>query len=211
MPARSSARPDSRSTAGRDRRSRSARVRGRLTGDPHAKPRWLRAWRGVLLALRKLSVPMIALATVALAACGGGSAKVSTTGGSATTTTTTTGGGFNSTAFTACLKQHGVTLPAGFGGGFRGGTGRPGAGLRGGSGGRGFPRGGSGGRGFFGGAGPSAAQQSAFQACRSSLPNGGRFGGRGFAGGASASQLRAYMSCLSDNGVKVPTTTTTPA
>jgi hypothetical protein len=60
-----------------------------------------------------------------------------------------------------------------------------------------------------GGAGLSSADQSAVTACRSKLPAGG-FGGRGFAGGASASQIKAYMSCLSQNGVKVPTTTTRP-
>jgi hypothetical protein len=159
---------------------------------------------------------MIAVvAALGLAACGGGSSAKASTSGSATTTTAGGGAGLQNSAFTACLKQHGVTLPAGFGGGGRrGGSGGPGGfGGRGGSGPRG-PRGGSGGRGFLGGgAGLSAAQQTAFTACRSKLPNGGRFGGGGggFAGGASATQLKAYMSCLSDNGVKVPTTTSAPA
>jgi len=57
----------------------------------------------------------------------------------------------------------------------------------------------------------SSAQQSAFRACSSTLPGGGFGGGRGFAGGASASQLKAYTSCLSDNGVNVPTTTSSPS
>ena len=59
------------------------------------------------------------------------------------------GGGFSNAAFTTCLKQQGVTLPSGFGGGGR----RGGLGGSGGSGGFGGPRGGSGGRGrgFFGG------------------------------------------------------------
>ena len=159
----------------------------------------------MLTVLRKLSVPMIALlAVLGLAACGGGSAKASTSG-SATTTTTAGGAGVQNSAFTACLKQHGVTLPGGFGGGRRrGGSGGPGGpGLRGGSGRRGFVLG--------GGAGLSTKQQAAFAACRSKLPNGGQFGGPGgFAGGASATQLKAYLSCLSDNGVKVPTTTSVP-
>jgi hypothetical protein len=159
----------------------------------------------------KLSVPIIAaVAALALAACGGGSSKVSTSGAAATTTTTTAPGGgrgFQNAAFTTCLKQHGVTLPAFAGGG----QGRP----RGGSGRRGFGgfggRGGSGGRGgFLGGAGLSTQQRAAFSACQSKLPGGGRFGGRGFAGGATASQLKAYMSCLGDNGVKVPATATMP-
>jgi hypothetical protein len=158
---------------------------------------------------------MIAVfAALALAACGGGSSKVSATGSNPTTTTTPTGGAaggrFDNAAFTACLKQHGVTLPAGaLGFGRRGGSG--------GGGGRG-PRGGSGGRGggFFGGgaggAGLSSKDQAAFTACRSKLPAGGfGGGGRAFAGGASATQIKAYMTCLSQNGVKVPTTTSTPA
>lgn len=151
-----------------------------------------------------------AVAALALAACGGGAAKASTSG-SATSTTTPGQPGLQSAAFTTCLKQHGVTLPAGFGGGrLRGGSG--GAGGPGGPGDPG-PLGGTGRRiGFLGGgAGLSATQQQAFTACRSKLPNGGRFGGRGFAGGANATQLKAYLSCLSDHGVKVPTTTSTPA
>jgi hypothetical protein len=148
-----------------------------------------------------------AVAALALAGCGGGSAKAST--GTTPTTTTPGGGrGFESAAFTTCLKQHGVTLPNGFGGGRR----RGGSGLPGGPGGPG-PIGGSGRRfGFLGGgAGLSAEQQAALTACRSKLPNGGRFGGGGFAGGANATQLKAYLSCLSDHGVKVPTTTSVPA
>ena len=58
--------------------------------------------------------------------------------------------------------------------------------------------------------GLTTQQRAAFTACQSKLPGGGRFGGRGFAGGANASQLKAYMSCLSDNGVKVPTTAPVP-
>ncbi len=73
--------------------------------------------------------------------------------------------------------------------------------------------GGSGARGggfFGGGGGLPAADQAAFSACRSLMPTGG-FGRGGFAGGASATQIKAYTSCLSQNGVKVPTTTSTPA
>ena len=162
--------------------------------------------RLIRLCICTMAVPLT------LAACGGGSAKVSTSGSSATSAPAANGGGSSTSAFTACLKQHGVTLPAGLGGG-RGGPGAaaPGGGLPpGGSGGPpgGFPGAGGGGA---GGAGLSSAQQSAFSACRSKLPAGGFGGGRGFAGGASASQLKAYSSCLSDNGVKVPTSTSTAA
>ena len=165
----------------------------------------------MLPAVHKYLVPITAvIAALTLASCGGGSSKVSASGSAATSTTTTPAGGrgFLNSAFTTCLKQHGVTLPAGFGAGRRrGGSGAPGGvpnGARGGSGRRGG--------GFFGGgAGLSSADQAAFQACRSKLPAGGFGGGRGFAGGASATQIKAYMSCLSDHGVKVPTSTSTPA
>jgi hypothetical protein len=157
-------------------------------------------------------LPFFALAVTApllLAACGGGSSNAS----ASTTPSTSTpaaaaaggGGGFSNSAFTACLKQQGVSLPAGFGAG---------RGPRGGSGATGPPAGPSGGSGargggFFGGGGSglSSTQRAAFRACRSKLPGGG-FGGRGFAGGASATQLKAYLSCLGDNGVKVPKTST---
>ena len=142
---------------------------------------------------------MIPLAVLALAACGG-SAKASTS----STTTTPTGRGFRNAAFTTCLKDHGVTLP-GFGNG-----GPPGGAPNGASGpsGGGF-LGGGGRRDGGGGAGLSATDRAAFQACRSKLPNGGRFGG-GFGGGANATAVKAYLSCLGDNGVKVPKATTPP-
>lgn len=159
-----------------------------------------------------MPVPILAaVAALALAACGGGgsSPKVS----AATTTTTAGRGGFRNAAFTSCLKQHGITLPAGGFGGRRpraGGTGSTGATGASGSGGR-F-RGGGG----FGGPpisipGVSAAKvQTALSACRSQLPNGGRFGGGGN-GFVNPAALQAYLSCLRDHGVTVPTTTSGPA
>lgn len=139
-------------------------------------------------------------APVLLAACGGSAGSAS----SSTTTTTSAGRGAQGSAFTACLKQHGVTLPAG---GFGGSGGGPGGG--------GPPQGPSGTPpsglpgGGTGGAGPSISipgvsqqkVQAAFSACQSKLPRGGRFGG----GGANAQDLQAYTSCLGDHGVKVPT------
>src|SRR5689334_22278970 len=86
---------------------------------------------------------LAAFALVALAACGG-SAKAS--GGSSTTTTLPGGRRFANAAFNACLKDHGVTLPAGFGNrrppGTRGAGGATGSGRR---------------RGFFGGGGGLAS------------------------------------------------------
>jgi len=118
-------------------------------------------------------------AALALGACGGSSNAASSSTTSPTTPTSAGARGARSAAFTTCLKDHGVTLPAG---GFRprsGGQGTPGS----------RPA-------------LSAAQQSAFAACRSKLPNGGRFGG-----GANTQAFRAYLSCLGDHGVIVPTTT----
>ena len=140
-------------------------------------------------------------APVALAACGGGS---SGSASSSTSTSSPAGRGAQSSAFTACLKQHGVTLPAG---GFGNGGG-PGGGGPGGPSGpppNGFrPPGGTGGGGRPSISIPGVSQQdvqAAFSACQSKLPNGGRFGG----GGANAQDLQAYTSCLGDHGVKVPT------
>jgi hypothetical protein len=146
-------------------------------------------------AMRKLSVPMISIAVLTLAACGGGG----TAAASSTTTTTPGGRGFRNAAFTTCLKQHGVTLPSG---GFGGGGRRGASGASGATGPVGRRPGG-----FFGGggAGLSQKEQAAFSACRSKLPNGGQFGG-GLRGGANATALKAYLSCLSDHGVTVPKT-----
>jgi len=156
----------------------------------------------VVAAVRRVPVPILAaVAALLLAACGGGgSPKVSA---STSTTTSTPGRGFRNAAFTTCLQKQGIKLPAGglgFGGRRRGGA----SGASGASGATGARRG-------FGGGPPISIPgvstqklQSAFAACRSSLPNGGRFGGGRF----NPEVLRAYLSCLGDHGVVVPTTTT---
>ena len=123
---------------------------------------------------------LVGAIALVLAACGGGSSNAGASG-TASTSTTTPGRGFQNAAFQTCLKDHGVTLRP------RSGGSRPGAGGP--------------GRG-----GLTAKQQSAFSACRSKLPNGGRNGFGGF-GGANPAALQAYLSCLSDHGVTVPTTT----
>lgn len=144
----------------------------------------------------RLGVLAVGLA-VAVAACGGSSGGAS---GATTSTTSSAAGGSRNAAFTACLKQHGVTLPAGG----IGPSGPPGQGTPG-----SLPAGGN------GGGGPSISipgvntqqLQAAMSACRSKLPSGG------FGGGAANSQaLQAYLSCLKDHGVTVPTSTsgTTP-
>jgi hypothetical protein len=154
-------------------------------------------------------VPLALLA----AGCGGSSSA------SPPATTTTAGAsgpagggarGAALTAFTSCLKAHGIASTGfgGFGrrqGGASGPLGASGARPRfNGSG----PSGGSGVRGGFG-RNLTAAQQKAFTACRSKLPAGtGRFGpggGGGGAGGGGATRNPAfakYTQCLSQHGVK---------
>ena len=145
---------------------------------------------------RTLRYCAILLATpLVLAACGGGSGSSKAAASGASTTTTTKGA--QGAAFADCLKQHGVTLPAGFGNGGPPSGGPPSGGP---------PSGGTPGslpdgqtpRSLPAGVDPQKLQ-SAFQACG---------GGRGFPGGGQNRQaFQAYTSCLSDHGVKVPTRT----
>jgi hypothetical protein len=144
-------------------------------------------------------------AVILLAACGGGSSSSASSSTNPTSTTTGNASGQQS-AFRACLSKHGVTLPAGFGnrnggggGGNGGGNGGPPGGGTPGTGSR--PAGG-----FRSGANGQKFQQ-AFQACASLAPAGGFRGGRG-GGGFNTEALKAYTSCLSDHGVKVPKITT---
>ena len=172
--------------------------------------------RSGLLAMVLVIVPLALLA----AGCGGSSSP------SAAGTTTTnaavgaSGAGPSAalTAFTTCLKQHGVTT-AGFGGfgrrppgasGAFGGSGASGRFGPSGASGRFGPSGASGRRGFGGGFGGNltAAQQKAFTACRSKLPAGtGRFrpGGGGGAGGGANPAFAKYTQCLAKHGVKFGT------
>ncbi|MCU1489743.1 MAG: hypothetical protein JWM85_1148 [Acidimicrobiaceae bacterium] len=161
--------------------------------------------------LRHLLIPF-ALAGLALvfAACGGGSsASNTTTSGAKSTTSSGASSGSKSsgsssskastTAYQACLKKNGVTLPSGgrgFGGGAPGGgTGGSGAssGTR--------PAGGAG-----GGAFSNPKFQKAFAACASLRPKGsGGFGGGFGGGGANTAALAAYRNCLKLHGVTLPT------
>jgi hypothetical protein len=144
--------------------------------------------------LRALQYGVLTLgASLAFAACGGGSGSSSASG---TTTTTVKGRAGQSTALRDCLKQHGVTLPAGFGGG----NGGPPSGGTPGS----FPAGGT--PGSLPAGVDAQKLQSAFQACGGT---GGGFPG----GGQNRQALQAYTSCLSDHGVKVPkqTASSTPS
>ena len=104
-----------------------------------------------------------------------------------------------SAAYTACLSQHGVTLPSrgAFGGGRRsGGAGfTPGAGRSGAAGGIG---------GAFASANPSMS--AALQDCASLRPSGSATG----VGGGS-SRLTAFRSCMTQQGETLPTARPTAA
>jgi hypothetical protein len=136
-------------------------------------------------------------ASLILAGCGGGSAASSTTSASTSTTGASTANG-SQADLRACLKKEGIDLPAGFGGGGQGG---PPSGASGASGTPGsFPPGGT--RGSLPGGVDQDKFRQAIQKCggnRNGFP-----GGRG-----NAQAFTAYLSCLSDHGVTVPTSTST--
>ncbi len=170
--------------------------------------------------------PRGALFTVVALALGGliaGCGSASSSSGSASATSTTAsaaagGTGPNSSqraALAACLKQHGVTLPArppgapngppGSGGSSGGtGTGTTGDGTTGtgtGTTGTGTtPR-----RGFFGRGGGFANDpklRAAFQACGAKF--GFRGGGQGFRGRLSRTAVTKYVTCVRQHGYNLP-------
>ncbi|MDQ1484376.1 MAG: hypothetical protein QOJ62_69 [Actinomycetota bacterium] len=98
-------------------------------------------------------------------------------------------------AYSACLQQHGVTLPSGRPSGRPSGNGSAPP--------SGGPGGGPGGFGGLNSADPSTA--AAQQACASLRPQGG-FGGGGAGGTISAATFAAFKSCMSDKGVTVTVT-----
>lgn len=141
------------------------------------------AHRGALAAL-------LLTTALAAAACGGSSGSASTNG---TTTTTAAASGTGATSaamakFTACLSQHGVTLPSG-GGGAGGAppTGTPPTGTST----TARPQGGG------------ASFQQAMTACAKLRPAGQRAGGfAGPGGGANSAAFAAYRNCLTLHGAK---------
>ena len=146
----------------------------------------------------RLSPLLLALAvSLALAACG------SSSGGGTKTSTTASASGSRA-KLAACLKQHGVTLPARRpgrgGGGFFGGGAPPGGSGTTGSGTP--PTGGFGGGGgaFFG----NSKFRTAFKDCGGSS---GRFrpGARGAAARRfSGATLAKFVSCVGKHGYKLP-------
>ena len=169
-------------------------------------------------------VPVVLVAVAAgclIAACGSASSSSSST---STTTASasasgTAGSGTGSarrTQLVACLKSHGVTLPARPPGG-AGGAG--GGGAAGGSGGAagGASGGSSSGTGtgtttgprrgfFFGGGGRKITpkMQAAFKACGAQFGFGGGGGGGGFRGRLSHAAITKYVTCVRQHGYKLP-------
>ncbi len=137
------------------------------------------------------------IAALVIVACGSSSSTSSTAAAGKSSAASTGRGRFGNPAqrakLVACLKQHGVTLPARPAGGgppAGSGSGAPPAG--------GF---GSGRRpGFFGGGGRAGANpkfRAALQAC------GANFGGR-FNAAARKAQITKFVTCVNQHGYKLP-------
>ncbi len=143
-----------------------------------------RARRGVPLALAVIA------ASGLIAACGSASSSSSTStavaSASSTGASTSAGATARRTALVACLKSHGVTLPARAPGTFRPAAGTTGTSAT--------PRPGA----FFRG---NAKMQAALKACGANF---GRFGGGRFLGRISHVAVENYAKCLRQHGVKVP-------
>jgi hypothetical protein len=129
-------------------------------------------------------VLLIGCVPLILAACGSSSASGSV--GSTSSSVPKSSATASRTAYTNCLKQHGVTLPSRG----NGATGPP-----------------AGGGGIPSGTPPSSnnpAFQKASNACKSLRPSGG-FGGPSGSGGFNSSAFAAYRNCLKLHGVTLPT------
>jgi hypothetical protein len=122
-------------------------------------------------------------ASLGVTACGGSGPAA--TGSASPSTTSGASGSGGLSSLRTCLSKHGVELPAGFGQGARPAGGAPGSRPSGGA-----PR-----------SLPAGVDQQKFQAAIQAC------GGFGGGGGGNAQALSAYLSCLGDHGVKVPTST----
>jgi hypothetical protein len=148
--------------------------------------------------LIQAALPAMAAALV-LTGCGGSSGSSTAGATSSASATSTAATSAKLSAFQTCLKQHGVTIKAGQFGARPRGSFTPTA----------FPTG-SARPSFSGSPRPrpsfsgSAQDSAAFKACAKYAPTG--FGG-GFNRVVSSSALKAFKSCLSQNGVKVTGTT----
>jgi hypothetical protein len=130
--------------------------------------------------MRRIGGGTVVAALLLTAGCGSGSSHSSASAAPVSSASSKAGNGF--AAYTACLKQHGVTIP----------TGRPST--------RPSP-GASGrlGRFGFGGEANQPAFKAAQAACQSLMPR-GRNGGQ-----QDLQALQAFRTCLSSHGVTLPT------
>jgi len=151
----------------------------------------------------------VAVAAAALAACGSSSSGSTTASAGASTS-----GSTSRAKLQACLKQHGVTLPAGFGKRGAGANGAPPAGggappSSGGSSGSGQggpPKGGFPAGGFGGGANSARFKkmQAAFKACGANFGGGRRPGGPGGNFKPTAAALSKFSACVKQHGYTLP-------
>jgi hypothetical protein len=140
---------------------------------------------------------LVALATL-VAGCGSSSSTSSSASTSASAASST-----GRAKLAACLKQHGITLPAGRRPGAGAPPGAPGAGS--GNPPAGAPGSGTGTTprrrppgGFFGGAGGNSKFRAALKACGANFPAGGRR--RGF----NRQNIQKYVTCVRQHGYDLP-------
>ena len=141
------------------------------------------AWRPLRAAGTLLTC---GLACLVVAACGSSSTSSSSSGSSSAAAAAGTAG---RAKLVACLKQHGVTLPARPAGGFKR---RPGAASGGGF--------GAGGGGFSGRFRSNPKLAAAFKACGGPTS----FGGRRFSAAARKTQINKFVTCVAQHGYKLP-------
>jgi hypothetical protein len=127
---------------------------------------------------RRVLLALAALATTGLiAACGSSSSNSSSKTTSSTSTASAgSGSGTNREALTACLRKHGITLPAGAGA--PGGGAPPSA----------FPGAGAGG----------AKLQAAFKACGANFP------ARRSGAALQRQTVQKYVTCVRQHGYQLP-------
>lgn len=159
-------------------------INGKHSGSPESGRRRVMRPRAMVA-----SVCLMALASVALAACGG-SSSASGAASTSSATSTAAGGATGAGRFTAlrsCLEKQGIKLPAPR-------AGRPPSGGFGAGGRYGRPAGG-----FHPPAGSSRTKLAeAIKKCGGSAFNRARFGG------AAKAALEKYAACMRENGVNLP-------
>lgn len=138
------------------------------------------------------------IACLVVAACGSSSTSSTSSGSSSAAAAA---GSASRAKLVACLKQHGVTLPARPAGGFRRpqGSGTATTGVP------GQPPGvfGAGrrrGRGFFGRFASDPKLAAAFRACGGAAG----FGGRRFSAAARKTQIDKFVTCVAQHGYNLP-------